>query len=93
MKLQRALLNTVDVPATPLTCVSSGRLNVAKALSAVEARWLTVNPQEATNMSPGSVTNITVDFHAGNLDAGTYAGEIVVASNDRMNPLTNVPGP
>ena len=89
-ELKNALLNTVDVPATPLTCVSSGRLNLARAVMAVEAQWLTVNPRGATNLPPGSATTLTVDFHAGDLGAGTYTGEIVVASNDRLTPLTNV---
>ena len=90
-ELKNALLRAVDVPTTSLTCVSSGRLNVARAVMAVEARWLTVNPRGATNMPPGSSTNIAVGFNAGDLNAGTYTGEIVVASNDRLNPLTNVP--
>jgi Zn-dependent metalloprotease/subtilisin family serine protease len=86
-----ALLNTVDVPAEPLVCVSGGRLNVARALAQAGSFWLTAAPVAATNLPPAAVTNVTVGFNAGFLPAGTYTGELAVVCNDRAASQTNVP--
>ena len=90
-QMESALLRTVDVPAMPLTCVSSGRMNIARALLQVGASWVTVNPSAGTNIPPGSAVNVTVGFDADAMAAGTYSGQVVVASNDRNTPMTNVP--
>jgi len=74
-----------------LTCVSSGRMNIARAILAAGPRWLTVSPAAAADIPPGFSTNITVTFDAGDLVAGTYTGLVCVASNDRETPVTNVP--
>ena len=90
-QMESALLRTVDVPAIPLTCVSSGRMNIARALLQVGASWVTVSPSAGTNIPPGSAVNVTVGFDADAMAAGTYSGQVVVASNDRNTPMTNVP--
>ena len=87
--LKAALLATVD-PTLPGLCVSGGRMNVARALSHVGSPWLTITPASATNMPPGSSTNVLVGLN-GAMPPGRYAGEIVIQSNDQVTPTINVP--
>jgi Zn-dependent metalloprotease/subtilisin family serine protease len=87
--LKAALLTTVD-PTLSGLCVSGGRMNVARALSQVGTPWLTITPASATNMPPGSSTNVLVGLN-GAMPPGRYAGEIVIQSNDRVTPTNNVP--
>ncbi len=90
-QVKQALMSAVDVPAVPLVCVSSGRLNLARALVSVQPSWLTATPRGGTNLAPGTAANIALRFDAGNLAAGAYTGDVVLASNDRHTPVTNVP--
>jgi Zn-dependent metalloprotease/subtilisin family serine protease len=89
--IKSALLSTVDIPTTPLDCVSGGRLNLARALTRAGSCWLTATPATATNILGGAVTNVRVRFEAGGLLSGIYTGELAVVSNDRTTPWTNVP--
>ena len=88
--LKQTLISTVD-PTLPGQCVSGGRLNLARAVSSVGAAWLTFTPPGATNVAPGTVAEITVGFQAGELDPGTYSGDIVITCNDVDNPTVLVP--
>ncbi|NCC52772.1 MAG: hypothetical protein EOM20_16375, partial [Spartobacteria bacterium] len=88
---KEALLSTVDVPSPALVCVTGGRLNVARALGEASSAWLSVTPNAATNLAPGTATNITVSFVAGDLAPGTYEGEITISCNDVSNPVQSVP--
>ena len=87
--LKAALLTTVD-PTLPGLCVSGGRMNVARALSHVGSPWLTITPASATNMPPGSSTNVLVGLN-GAMPPGRYEGKIVIQSNDQVTPTINVP--
>lgn len=52
--------------------------------------WLSVAP--ASGITAGeSSTDVTVDFDADGLAAGTYEGTLCVSSNDAANPLVEVP--
>ena len=90
-QMKETLLWSVDVPTTPLACVSEGRMNVRAALAAVGAEWLTVSPESVTNVPPGTATNIVLHFDAGELQPGSYTGQIDIACNDLGIPQTNVP--
>ena len=89
-QIKQALLSTVD-PTLPGQCVSGGRLNLARALSSVGAAWITVTPSGATNVAPGVAVSVTVGFQAGELAAGTYSGQLVIACNDLVTPSVTVP--
>jgi Zn-dependent metalloprotease/subtilisin family serine protease len=86
--LKATLLATVD-PTLPGLCASGGRMNVARALSHVGSPWLTIPWSSATNMPPGSSTNVLIGFN-GAMPPGRYFGEIVIRCNDRVIPTTRV---
>ncbi len=88
--LKEALINTVD-PTLPGLCVSGGRLNLARALASVGAAWITLAPTGGTNIVTGAAVAVTVGFHAGELAAGSYTGQLVIACNDLINPTVIVP--
>ncbi|MCX6924894.1 MAG: S8 family peptidase, partial [Verrucomicrobia bacterium] len=89
-QIKQALLSTVD-PTLPGQCVSGGRLNLARALSSVPVPWITVAPSGATNVAPGAAVSVAVGIHAGELAAGTYSGQLVIACNDFVTPRVTVP--
>lgn len=89
-EIRQVLMSTVDV-LFPTRCVSGGRLNLARALNQMSLPWLSLIPTAATNLPPGSATNIQVGFHAGELAPANYNGEIVVSCNDVTNPTVVVP--
>ena len=88
--LKQALISTVD-SNLPGLCVSGGRLNLARALAGVGATWITVTPAGGTNVTPGAFINVSVGFHAGDLPAGSYTGQLVIACNDLATPSVTIP--
>ncbi|MHC4573778.1 MAG: S8 family serine peptidase [Planctomycetota bacterium] len=83
------LLRTVD-PILPGMCVSEGRLNVYNAILETKAPWIEIEPEEGT-IGPGDYNEISVTFDAVWLTPGTYRAEIVIMSNDPLNPEKIVP--
>jgi len=83
------LLRTVD-PTLPGLCVSGGRLNLYNAILETRAPWIHVEPEEGT-VGPGDSNEILVTFDAIALAPGTYQAEIVIISDDSLNPQKIVP--
>jgi len=54
------------------------------------AGWLTLEPAAGV-VPPGGSANVTVTFDATGLDGGDYTADIIVASNDPLNPELVVP--
>ena len=54
--------------------------------------WLTVDPASGS-LAPGgeSALEINADFSANSLNEGTYRANILIGSNDPLNPLVTVP--
>ncbi len=90
-RLRAVILDSVDVPAVPLSCVSGGRLNVARALRVAGGAWLDADPTGATNVAPGESVAVSVAFDAGDFPPGRYTGELALSANDLFVPWTNVP--
>src|SRR6185295_14627116 len=88
--IKEALIGTVD-PTLPGLCVSGGRLNLARALASVGATWITLAPTGGTNVVTGDSISVNVGFHAGELAAGSYTGQLVIACNDLINPIVTLP--
>ena len=88
--LKHALLSTVDTNL-PGLCVSGGRLNVARALAGVSSTWITITPTGGTNVPPGDFATVTVGLHAGDLAAGSYTGQLIIACNDLDTPRVTIP--
>ncbi len=69
-------------------------MNVSAGLSACNAAtdipWLTVSPTSGTIPAAGS-TNLTLTFNSTGLVAGTYEGNVCVASTDYDEPIVPVP--
>ncbi|MCG3147103.1 MAG: hypothetical protein PCFJNLEI_00540 [Verrucomicrobiae bacterium] len=89
-QVKAAMMDTVD-PVLPGLCVSGGRLNLAAALARAGSPWLSVSPTNAINIVPGGSASVTASFQAGELDAGSYTGVVVFASNDPVTPSMTVP--
>ncbi|GAB4152235.1 MAG: hypothetical protein Fur0021_16770 [Candidatus Promineifilaceae bacterium] len=52
--------------------------------------WLSVAPQSGVT-APFSSTQVTVTLDAAGLISDTYAGELIIASNDALTPLLPIP--
>ena len=83
------LLRTVD-PTLGGLCVSGGRLNLHEAILETRAPWITIVP-EAGFIGVGDVNEISVTFDATTLEPGVYQAEIVVSSDDPLNPTIVIP--
>lgn len=55
-----------------------------------DSEWLVLAPETGTVAAAGS-TNVTVSLLAGDLEPGTYEGEIVVSCNDTSNRSVSIP--
>lgn len=88
--LKDTLMNNVDSTLSG-QCVSGGRMNIAAALAEVGSSWISFNPASGSNVPPGSAATVSVGFHAGELTPGLYEADIIVASNDRTNPIVTIP--
>lgn len=89
-ELRQVLMDTVDA-TLPGQCVSGGRLNLDRAVQALVPDWFEVQPRGATNLPAGYTTNLMVIVDAGGRAAGTYSGEVVLASNDLNMPEVRIP--
>lgn len=101
--VKNILLSTVDVPATPLECVTGGRMNIASAIRQLRTSWLDVQPDIVMGIATGESAYVDVLFSATEgvtlhnysddtaFQAGTYSGEVVVTSNDPDETAITVP--
>jgi hypothetical protein len=56
-----------------------------------EPDWLTADPMSSSGILPSNRVDVAVNFNASGIAAGSYTGEITVASNDTGNPEQVVP--
>jgi len=85
LQIKEALVATAD-PTLPGQCVAGGRINLPAALARAGSPWLTVTPETLAGITPGNSANATVAFDAGELEAGSYTGDVVLVSNDLETP-------
>ena len=52
--------------------------------------WLDVDPF-SMNVQPGAISMLTVSFNATGLNGGTYEGQVIINSNDPVEPQLLVP--
>ncbi|MEO8146596.1 MAG: PKD domain-containing protein [Bacteroidia bacterium] len=52
--------------------------------------WISI-PATADTLSPGDSTIVYVTFNSTGLNAGVYTGQIIVNSNDPLNPALSIP--
>ena len=55
------------------------------------ADWLTIVPPTNGSIDPGQCTTVNVNFTAGDLPAGTYTGNLNIASDDQDELVTLIP--
>lgn len=92
-EVKEIVLNNVDIPSTPLVCVSHGRLNVHKAVCAARIPWVDVEPSEREGfVSPAGSNNIEVKFSSESERAGTNRdGFITITFDDIYGTELNIP--
>ncbi|MEM1054397.1 MAG: reprolysin-like metallopeptidase [Bacteroidota bacterium] len=70
---------------------NSGYVASNKAiLFEVPTTWITVSPANGT-IQPGNSDALTLDFDASELAEGTYTADLVITSNDPVNPTVTIP--
>jgi len=89
-EIRQILIETVD-PSLPGSCVSGGRLNIARAVANASATWMRVEPAYTNGVVPGASINASVYFDAADLGPGSYTGEVLVACNDPFTPSVTLP--
>ncbi len=67
-----------------------GNLNIRAMLQLGQNNWLSLDPSAGT-VSAGSTENITVTFDATTINPGIYHANIIINSNDKLNPVKVVP--
>ncbi|MBN1757359.1 MAG: choice-of-anchor D domain-containing protein, partial [Chitinispirillaceae bacterium] len=86
-ELKRAIMEGVDpIASLEGKCVTGGRLNLAKALEAVNPPWLTVAPATPGTIPPGSEQLFTVTADPQGLVAGTWVAEVIYQTDDPYEP-------
>jgi hypothetical protein len=68
----------------------NGNLNIRAMLQLGQNTWLSLDPSTGT-ISAGSSENITATFDATSISAGIYHANIIINSNDKLNPVKVVP--
>ena len=66
------------------------RIQLDAALGGGGGGWLSVSPAQGTT-PPGQQSAVQVQVDAAGLSAGTYSGQVVIASNDPDQPSLTVP--
>jgi subtilisin family serine protease len=94
LEVKNLVMNTADkLPVLNGKCVSGGRLDLQKAVSAVQglcnAPWISIIPSSG-QVSAGNSKDVNVIFN-GNRPAGVYMGYIKVTSNDPSAGESYVP--
>ncbi len=67
-----------------------GNLNIRASLKLGEGTWLNLDPSAGT-IEAGTSQNVNVTFDGNNIAAGVYHANIILNSNDKLNPITIIP--
>ena len=67
-----------------------GNLNIRASLQLGSNTWLSLDPSAGT-VEAGTSQNVTVTFNATDIPVGIYHANIILNSNDKLNPVTVIP--